>query len=55
MRRDELDAAWRWVDPIREAWARSDEAPKGYTAGSWGPAASSSLIARDGYAWHGEL
>jgi glucose-6-phosphate 1-dehydrogenase len=55
MRRDELDAAWRWVDPIREAWARSDEAPKGYTAGSWGPAASSSLIARDGYAWNGEL
>jgi glucose-6-phosphate 1-dehydrogenase len=55
MRRDELDAAWRWVDPIRDAWAQSDEKPRGYTAGGWGPAASSSLIARDGYAWHGEL
>jgi glucose-6-phosphate 1-dehydrogenase len=55
MRRDELDAAWRWVDPIREAWAQSDERPKGYTAGTSGPAASSSLIVRDGYAWHGEL
>ena len=55
MRRDELDAAWRWVDPIREAWAHSDDRPKGYIAGSWGPAASSSLIVRDGYAWHGEL
>lgn len=21
MRRDELDAAWRWIDPIRDAWA----------------------------------
>jgi glucose-6-phosphate 1-dehydrogenase len=55
MRRDELDVAWRWIDPIREAWAQSDERPKTYTAGSWGPAASSALIGRDGYAWHGEL
>src|ERR1700723_1832580 len=55
MRRDELDAAWRWIDPIREAWAQSDERPKTYTAGSWGPAASSALIGRVGYAWHGEI
>jgi len=54
MRRDELDAAWRWIDPIREAWLQSDERPRSYTAGSWGPAAASSLIGRDGYAWHGE-
>jgi len=55
MRRDELDAAWRWIDPLREAWMQSDERPKSYTAGSWGPAAASSLIGRDGYAWHGEI
>ena len=54
MRRDELDAAWRWVDPIREGWEQLGEAPKGYTAGSWGPAASSGLIGRDGFEWHGE-
>jgi len=54
MRRDELDAAWRWIDPIREGWANLDEPPKGYTAGSWGPAASSALIGRDGFEWHGE-
>ncbi|HEU5087502.1 MAG TPA: glucose-6-phosphate dehydrogenase, partial [Roseiflexaceae bacterium] len=41
MRRDELDAAWQWVDPIREAWLQHDERPKSYTAGSWGPAAAS--------------
>ena len=52
--RDELDAAWKWVDPIREAWANIGEPPKGYTAGSWGPAASSALIGRDGFEWHGE-
>jgi len=55
MRRDELDAAWQWIDPIREAWLQYDEVPKAYTAGSWGPAAASALIGRDGFAWRNEL
>ena len=55
MRRDELDAAWQWIDPIRDAWVRHDEPPKSYTAGSWGPAAASSLLGRDGFAWRNEL
>ena len=54
MRRDELDAAWAWIDPIREGWNQSDEAPRPYIAGTWGPAASEALISRDGFAWHGE-
>jgi glucose-6-phosphate 1-dehydrogenase len=54
MRRDELDAAWRWIDPIREGWAQHDERIKSYVAGSWGPAASSALISRDGFAWQDE-
>lgn len=55
MRRDELDAAWKWIDPIREAWEQYGENPKTYTAGGWGPAAASSLIGRDGFAWSNEL
>lgn len=55
MRRDELEAAWAWIDPIRAAWKQYDERPKTYTAGSWGPAAASSLIGRDGFAWRNEL
>ncbi|MBX5459842.1 MAG: glucose-6-phosphate dehydrogenase [Steroidobacteraceae bacterium] len=55
MRRDELDAAWAWIDPIREGWLQSDEPPKPYIAGTWGPAASSALISRDGFTWHGEV
>ena len=27
MRRDEVEAAWRLIDPIREAWAQSHESP----------------------------
>jgi glucose-6-phosphate 1-dehydrogenase len=54
MRRDELDAAWAWIDPIREGWSQSDEPPRPYIAGTWGPSASSALISRDGFTWHGE-
>jgi len=54
MRSDELDAAWRWIDPIREGWERFDDAPRQYTAGTWGPAAATSLITRDGFIWNGE-
>jgi len=51
MRRDEVEAAWRWVDPILEAWAAGHEAPKPYAAGSWGPSAAIALIERDGRTW----
>jgi glucose-6-phosphate 1-dehydrogenase len=54
MRRDELDAAWGWIDPIRSGWLNSGDAPKSYAAGSWGPAAATALIGRDGYAWRDE-
>jgi glucose-6-phosphate 1-dehydrogenase len=52
MRRDEVEAAWRWVDPIRQIWDEDREAPKGYTAGTWGPTAAIALIERDGRTWH---
>jgi len=52
MRRDELEAAWRWVDRIREAWDTLAEAPKPYAAGTWGPSAAIALIERDGRTWH---
>jgi len=52
MRRDEVEAAWRWVDPILAAWRDGREAPKAYTAGSWGPSAAVALIERDGRTWH---
>ena len=51
MRRDELEAAWAWVEPIIDGWQQLGEKPKPYTAGSWGPAASSALMAREGSAW----
>ncbi|HET7930975.1 MAG TPA: glucose-6-phosphate dehydrogenase [Rhodanobacteraceae bacterium] len=52
MRRDEVEAAWRWIDPILAAWKANADAPHGYTAGTWGPSASVALIERDGRTWH---
>lgn len=51
VRSDEQEQAWRWVEPILDAWAEDDNGPRPYAAGSWGPAAASALVARDGFAW----
>jgi glucose-6-phosphate 1-dehydrogenase len=51
MRRDEVEAAWTWIDPILSNWAASNEPPKSYTAGTWGPSAAIALIERDGRTW----
>jgi glucose-6-phosphate 1-dehydrogenase len=52
MRRDEVEAAWKWIDPIQNAWANARQEVQGYTAGTWGPSASIALIERDGRTWH---
>ena len=51
MRRDEVEAAWAWVDPLLQAWASRPDHPRPYSAGSWGPTASIALIERDGRTW----
>lgn len=54
MRRDELEAAWTWVEPIIDGWKSLGEKPRAYAAGSWGPAASSALMAREDSTWSEE-
>ena len=51
MRRDEVEAAWTWVDGIIEAWKEIDKAPEKYAAGADGPLASAILLDRDGRSW----
>jgi glucose-6-phosphate 1-dehydrogenase len=50
-RSDELEAAWRFVDPVLEAWARSEHRPELYAAGTWGPKSADELLARSGRRW----
>lgn len=51
MRRDEIEAAWRWVDPIIGGWHEVYRSPKRYAAGSWGPEVADSLLERSGHQW----
>lgn len=52
VRRDEVEAQWRWIDDIRAKWADTGEAPKSYSSGSWGPNAGIALTERDGVSWN---
>jgi glucose-6-phosphate 1-dehydrogenase len=54
MRSDELEAAWSWVEPILDFWDQEESEPLPYAAGTWGPAAASALIGRDGLQWREE-
>ena len=52
VRRDEVEAQWKWVDAIRALWTSTGLKPKNYGAGSWGPNAAIALAERDGVSWH---
>jgi len=52
MRRDQIEAAWKIMDPITSVWdATSPPDFPDYPAGTWGPTDAQALIARDGYTW----
>ncbi|MCW2813426.1 MAG: glucose-6-phosphate dehydrogenase [Nocardioides sp.] len=51
MRRDEVEAAWTWVEPILQRWAVTPDRPKRYPAGTSGPTAAATLIERDDRTW----
>ena len=51
MRRDTVQAAWRFVQNILDSWSVSDSEPFPYPAGSSGPTEAAVMIARDGRAW----
>jgi len=51
-RADEVETAWSLIDPILQTWESAQTPPlAGYRVGTWGPAESDSLLARDGRAW----
>jgi glucose-6-phosphate 1-dehydrogenase len=51
-RADGVEAAWRLVDPILQAWENDkDSSFPNYAAGTWGPPQADEMIARDGRRW----
>ncbi|MBA4196945.1 MAG: glucose-6-phosphate dehydrogenase [Chitinophaga sp.] len=52
MRDDQVEAAWKIIMPIIEAWdARPPVDFPNYAPDSWGPEDAEALIARDGFNW----
>jgi glucose-6-phosphate 1-dehydrogenase len=52
IRRDEVEAAWSIVDPIRQFWSTQPlKTQELYFAGTWGPSGSDDLLARLGHKW----
>ena len=52
VRRDEVEAAWQWIDGIIDGWRTTGQKVKPYTAGSWGPSAAIAMTERNGHSWH---
>ena len=52
VRRDEVEAAWMWVDGIIAAWNEAGMRPEIYPAGNDGPKSAFTLIERDGRHWN---
>ena len=51
-RSDEVEAAWKIIDPLLKYWEEHSAKPMPtYPAGSWGPAESDRLISLDGARW----
>ncbi|MDD1621331.1 MAG: glucose-6-phosphate dehydrogenase [Methylococcaceae bacterium] len=55
LRFDEVEYAWRIVDPILRAWAMECDYIATYPAGSWGPAESQRLFEKEGQFWRSSL
>ncbi|SFP53697.1 glucose-6-phosphate 1-dehydrogenase [Pseudomonas borbori] len=51
MRRDEVEAAWNWIDPIIQGWQQHHQSPRPYPAGSSGPEQANLLLELAGRKW----
>ena len=51
IRSDEVQQAWRIVDPVLQAWENEDIPVAKYEAGTWGPQEADELIEADGRHW----
>ena len=51
VRRDEVEAAWKFIDDVSAAWADANIEPAHYAAGTWGPHSAQGLIAPGGRSW----
>jgi glucose-6-phosphate 1-dehydrogenase len=51
MRRDEVEASWRWIMPVLQRWSEHTAPMPAYPAGDWGPSEADRLIEDTGRQW----
>ncbi len=51
IRTDEVEQAWRLLEPVQEAFAEGYPHLSSYAAGSWGPLEAARLLEPEGYEW----
>ena len=55
IRFDEVEWAWRVVDPLLKYWERTPDSIRSYPAGSWGPAEADRLFTTPDRAWRNDV
>ncbi len=55
LRYDEVEWAWRAVDPVLKLWAQERDFIHTYPAGSWGPDEASRLFDKEDHVWRNAL
>jgi len=51
-RDDEVETAWKFIEPIQKAWANNQDIKiYGYPAGTWGPSTANDLVEGCGLTW----
>ena len=51
VRRDEIEASWKWIDNIINLWNSEDVPMEEYISGGWGPSNADLLLQRDFRSW----
>ena len=51
VRRDEIEASWKWIDNIINLWKSEDVPMEEYISGGWGPSNADLLLKREFRAW----
>jgi len=53
--RQEVEEAWRWIEPILDGWEERGKLPRQYGAGTWGPPESVALVVKEERSWYEQL
>jgi len=48
---DELEEAWKIIDPIAKYWENSKDIPHYYESGTWGPEEADKLLEKESHKW----